>query len=155
VAGAVARILKIKKEKIKVHVTLLGGGFGRRFNSDSVIEAALISKAAGAPIHAQWTREDDTTHDFYRPASMHKLVGALDGDGKLVAISHRMALPSARAYYRGPTAENIHEARGLDEINQGKDHRGEWTCRAIELSRLRNVAHERYADRRGAYRAKP
>jgi CO/xanthine dehydrogenase Mo-binding subunit len=58
------------------------------------------------------------THDFYRPPSMHELVGALDGDGKLVAISHRMALPSVRAYYRGPAAENLHEARGLDEINE-------------------------------------
>ena len=118
VARTVARILKIKYEKIKVHVTLLGGGFGRRFNSDCVVEAALISRATGAPIHVQWTREDDMTHDFYRPSSMHKLVGALDGEGKLVALSHRMALPSVRAYYRGPKGENLHEARGLDEINE-------------------------------------
>jgi isoquinoline 1-oxidoreductase beta subunit len=126
-ARVVARILKLKKEQIKVHVTLLGGAFGRRINSDYVIEAALISKAVGAPIHVQWTREDDMTHDFYRPPSMHKLVGALDANGKLLAISHRMTSPSVRAYFRGPKGENLHEARGLDEINElVPNNRGEF-----------------------------
>jgi isoquinoline 1-oxidoreductase beta subunit len=126
-ARVVARVLKIRKEQIKVHVTLLGGAFGRRINSDYVAEAALISKTAGAPIHVQWTREDDMTHDFYRPTSMHRLAGALDGEGKLVAISHRMTSPSVRAYYRGPKGENLHEARGLDEIYELVPHtRGEF-----------------------------
>lgn len=113
---AVARALKLKPENITVHVTLLGGGFGRRINADYVVEAALLSKAAGAPVRVQWTREDDMTHDFYRPPSMHKLTGGLDADGKLVAYVHRMALPSVRAWYRGGKGDNLHEARGLDEF---------------------------------------
>src|SRR6185436_15845782 len=73
VGRAVGEALKLKPEQVKVHVTLLGGGFGRRIQPDYAVEAALISKAVGAPVHVQWTRDDDMTHDYYRPASMHKL----------------------------------------------------------------------------------
>ncbi|HEX9162163.1 MAG TPA: molybdopterin cofactor-binding domain-containing protein [Thermoanaerobaculia bacterium] len=111
---ALARALKLKPEQIKVHTTLLGGGFGRRINNDYVLEAALISKAVGAPVHVQWTREDDMTHDFFRPASMHKLTGGLDANGNLVAYLHRMAMPSVRSYYR--SKGDLSEARGLDEF---------------------------------------
>lgn len=113
---AAGRALKLDPANITVHVTLLGGGFGRRINVDPIVEAAILSKAAGAPVHVQWTREDDMTHDFYRPASMHKLTGGLDADGKLIAYLHRMSLPSVRAYYRGAKGQDLHEARGLGEF---------------------------------------
>ena len=114
-ARAVAAALKIKPENVKVHVTLAGGGFGRRINNDYAVEAALISKQVGAPVHVQWTREDDMTHDFYRPAGHYKLAGGLDGSGKLSALRWRVASPTVRAYYRGPKAENLAEGRTLDE----------------------------------------
>ena len=127
-ARAVAAALKIKPENVKVHVTLAGGGFGRRINNDYAVEAALISKQAGAPIHVQWTREDDMTHDFYRPAGHYKLTGGLDGSGKLSALRWRVASPTVRAYYRGPKAENLAEGRTLDEWFQLIPNlRGEFT----------------------------
>ncbi len=89
-----ANILKIPKEKVTVHLTLLGGGFGRRLVNDFVEEAVKISQAAGAPVKLFWTREDDMQHDLYRPASQHVLSGAVDKSGKLLAWKHRVVAPS-------------------------------------------------------------
>lgn len=89
-----AEITGLPKEKITVHVTLLGGGFGRRLDNDYVEEAVRISKAASVPVQLLWTREDDMMHDFYRPGSRHHLSGAVDSAGKLVAWSHKMIGPS-------------------------------------------------------------
>ncbi len=97
-AGAAAGAVGLKPEQAKVHVTLLGGGFGRRAFPDVAVEAALLSKAVGKPVKVQWTREDDMQHDFYRPASIHRVVAALDNDGKVVAWHHRMASPSINTY---------------------------------------------------------
>jgi len=110
--SAVARALGLKPNQVKVNVTLLGGGFGRRINPDYSVEAALVSKAVGAPVHVQWTRDDDTTHDFYRPSMMHKLAGAIDADGKVSAYTHRVTSPPIRAWYRGDDAKNVHESEG-------------------------------------------
>lgn len=68
-AGAVASVLKMPMESVNVHVTLLGGGFGRRLCQDYTPVAALVSKAAGAPVKVMWTREDDIQHDYYRVRS--------------------------------------------------------------------------------------
>ena len=97
-AGAAAGAVGLKPEQAKVHVTLLGGGFGRRAFPDVAVEAALLSKAVGKPVKVQWTREDDMQHDFYRPATIHRVVAALDNDGKVVAWHHRMASPSINTY---------------------------------------------------------
>jgi len=90
----VAKALGLKPEAVKVHTTLLGGGFGRRSRYDFPVEAALVSKAAGAPVQVLWTREDDMRHDFYRPASLHRLAAGLDGKGHLLAWTHRVVAPS-------------------------------------------------------------
>src|SRR5438093_9333393 len=87
-----------KPEQAKVHVTLLGGGFGRRAFPDVAVEAALLSKAVGKPVKVQWTREDDMQHDFYRPAASHRVVAGMDNDGKVSAWHHRMASPSINTY---------------------------------------------------------
>ena len=92
--NSAASILKLPKEKVIVHVTLIGGAFGRRLVNEYVEEAVKISKAAGAPVKLLWTREDDMQHDNYRPASHHVLSGAIDKNGKLVAWKHRVVAPS-------------------------------------------------------------
>jgi isoquinoline 1-oxidoreductase beta subunit len=86
--AAIAEIAKLPPEKVIVHTTLMGGGFGRRYQADFAMEAAQVAKASGKPVMVLWTREDDMQHDFYRPASYHKLWGALDSDGKLAAWKH-------------------------------------------------------------------
>lgn len=115
--GAVAKTLGLKPEQVKVNVTLLGGGFGRKANPDFVLEAALLSQAAGAPVHLQWTREDDMQHDYYRPASHHRVIGALDPDGHLIAWAHRFAAPSIETYMN-PATEKPHDSEwgGFDEL---------------------------------------
>jgi isoquinoline 1-oxidoreductase subunit beta len=73
-----------------VHVTLLGGAFGRRLEVDYAVEAAHVSKAAGAPVQVVWTREDDIRHDFYRPATYHMLRASLDA-GAVASWRHIVA----------------------------------------------------------------
>lgn len=86
--AVIAEVAKLPPEKVTVHTTLMGGGFGRRYQADFVMEAAQVAKAAGKPVMVLWTREDDMHHDFYRPASYHKFQGALDESGNLSAWKH-------------------------------------------------------------------
>lgn len=88
----------ISREHIQVEMTRVGGGFGRRLTNDYVAEAAIISKRIGAPVKLQWSREDDVRHDFYRPSGLHEMKAGLDGEGRIVAWTHRLA--SAGKYYR-------------------------------------------------------
>jgi isoquinoline 1-oxidoreductase subunit beta len=94
VQGAVAKILNLKPENVAVENTFLGGGFGRRIDFDYIIQAALISKAVNKPVKLVWTREDDMTHDFYRPLAVHELAAALGPDGKPSAMTWRVASQS-------------------------------------------------------------
>ena len=87
----------LKPEQVEVHTTFLGGGFGRRVEVDYAIDAAEISKAVGAPVKMVWSREDDMTHDSYRPASLMKLAAGLDASGKPVAIRFHSTSPSISA----------------------------------------------------------
>jgi isoquinoline 1-oxidoreductase beta subunit len=81
----VAQVLGLPKEKVVVHLTRSGGGFGRRLSSDFMVEAAAIAQRTSAPVKLTWTREDDLQHDHYRPGGLHFLKGAVDADGRLVA----------------------------------------------------------------------
>ena len=90
---AAAALLGISRERVTVHTTYLGGGFGRRFEVDFVLDAVALSRAVGAPVKVVWSREDDLAHDFYRPAAVHRLVAAFDGKTPS-AWQHRIASPS-------------------------------------------------------------
>jgi isoquinoline 1-oxidoreductase beta subunit len=100
-AAAVSSVLGIPRENIKVHVTFIGGGFGRRLIQDYAMEAALISRDAGAPVQVVWSREDDIRHDFYRPAACHILQAGLDSRGQLISWRHRGSSPSIETFYNG------------------------------------------------------
>jgi isoquinoline 1-oxidoreductase beta subunit len=113
-AESVAQALGIPRERVTVHVTFLGGGFGRRLIQDYAVEAALISRDAGAPVQVVWTREDDMRHDFYRPAAYHVFRAGLDGQGKPIAWLHRGCSPSINVFYSG-TDLSAQEASELDE----------------------------------------
>ena len=94
-----ASIAGMDESKVTVHTTLMGGGFGRRFDNDFVREALHASKAAGAPVQVVWTREDDMQHDGYRPVSLHRLAGSLDEKGQLTALMHKIVAPSISGSY--------------------------------------------------------
>jgi isoquinoline 1-oxidoreductase beta subunit len=92
--ATVAKILDVKPEDVTLHTTFLGGGFGRRIDYDYMIQAAQISKAVNRPVKLLWTREDDMTHDFYRPQSLHQVAAAIGDDGKPTAMTFRMTSQS-------------------------------------------------------------
>jgi isoquinoline 1-oxidoreductase subunit beta len=96
-AGMGAGIGGVPPEKVKVHTTYLGGGFGRRFELDFIQEALETSKAVSTPVKVVWSREDDIQHDLYRPACVHRLRAGVDGGGTLVAWTHRIVAPSIMA----------------------------------------------------------
>ena len=92
--ATVAKLLGVKLEDVSVRTTFLGGGFGRRIDIDFIIQAAQISKAVNRPVKLIWTREDDMTHDFYRPQSVHRMAAALGADGKPTALTFKMTSQS-------------------------------------------------------------
>ena len=95
--GMAMQITGFPKEKVKVHTTFLGGGFGRRIDVDFIVQAVQISKAVGKPVKLVWTREDDMTHDFYRPVSLNTLSAGLDDKGTPVGLKSRLTSQSVTA----------------------------------------------------------
>ncbi len=92
--GAVAGALGLKPEDVTLQTTFLGGGFGRRLELDFIVQAAEISKAVNKPVKLLWTREDDMTHDYYRPVGVNQLKAGLDASGKPVAMHFKVASQS-------------------------------------------------------------
>ncbi|HTJ28358.1 MAG TPA: molybdopterin cofactor-binding domain-containing protein [Candidatus Limnocylindria bacterium] len=99
VQAAVAKITGFPPERCHITTTLLGGGFGRRLQSDFVEEAVEVSKAIKTPVKVVWTREDDMQHDFYRPMGVNAVRGVLDEHGNVVALTHTVVSESIRHIY--------------------------------------------------------
>ncbi|MBI2682155.1 MAG: xanthine dehydrogenase family protein molybdopterin-binding subunit [Acidobacteriales bacterium] len=134
-ASEVATMLGLPAEKVLVHTTLLGGGFGRRLQSDFVHEAAELSKAIGKPVQLVWTRTDDTRHGYFQPASIERVRGGLDANGKVVAWWHRSA-DGGLTVLGQPSAEEKNDPKyyandeapwgNFDNFYQFPNHLGEY-----------------------------
>ncbi len=91
--GTAARISGLPSEKVTVHVTYLGCGWGRRSRTDFVQDAVETSMKVGAPVQVVWTREEDMQHDLYRPAAHSRFEAGLGEDGKVIALKSRIVAP--------------------------------------------------------------
>ena len=90
--AAAAKVAELSKDKVKLNVTLLGGGFGRRLEVDVVVQATQLAMAAeGAPVQLVWSREQDMTHDFYRPMHVAQLSAAVNGQGQIESLQIKSA----------------------------------------------------------------
>jgi isoquinoline 1-oxidoreductase beta subunit len=104
-----ARVLGLGEDKVQVHVTFLGGAFGRKSKADFVSEAAFLAKEAGTPVRVQWTREDDVQHDYYNAVSTQKLSAGLDEKGKVIAWRHRTAFPAIGTTFGAPGRPSVND----------------------------------------------
>ena len=95
-----AHFFEIPEENITVHVTFLGGGFGRKSKSDFVVEAVAISKKINAPVQVVWTREDDIQHSFYHAASAQYVKGSLNKNGQITGWLQRVGIPSITSSFK-------------------------------------------------------
>jgi len=104
---SVATAVGLDPDQVKVNVTLMGGGFGRRLEHDYAVESALVSKAIQAPVKVIWTREDDMRSSTYRPASLHQLSATLDSSGFPVGLTHRIIAPSISGQKGQPVPNGV------------------------------------------------
>ena len=95
-------ITDLDEDQIRIHTTLLGGGFGRRLETDYVKQAVTVSKLLEKPVQLTWMREEDIQHDFYRPASMSRLQISLGRDGFPLKWENQLAAPSILKRYFSP-----------------------------------------------------
>lgn len=111
---AAARAAGIDESAVEMQVTLLGGGFGRRLDTDMIVQAVQIARALdGPPVQLLWTREQDMAHDFYRPATLARLAAGLDARGRLLSWQTRSASGS-------PVQHLTHRAFGLPMLGPDK-----------------------------------
>jgi isoquinoline 1-oxidoreductase beta subunit len=99
----VAATLGLEPERVKINTTYLGGGFGRKFEIDFIIQAVMVAKSVAKPVKLIWAREEDIQHDFYRPVSTARLRAGLDAAGKMTAWDFKIVAPSimTRVFPRG------------------------------------------------------
>ena len=116
---AAKEITELDEEQIKIHTTYLGGGFGRRGETDFVKHSLILAKELGKPVKVTWMREEDMQHGFYRPASMSRFQIGLNKEGLPVSWNNQLASPSILKRFFAPMAWfNIDplSTEGADEI---------------------------------------
>jgi isoquinoline 1-oxidoreductase beta subunit len=114
----VAKHLGLPFENVTVHVTLLGGGFGRKSKPDFAIEAAILSQQMGGkPVKVTWTREDDLHHDFYHTVSVEHLQAGVDTTGKVTAWLHRSVAPSIGSIFGPDPKHELPFEQGMGLLN--------------------------------------
>lgn len=104
-----ARALGMPIAKVTVHVTLLGGGFGRKSKADFVSEAVLLAREVKAPVRVQWSRTDDVQHDYYHAVSAQRLSAGLDARGKVTSWLHRTSFPPIPSTFSGTSSPSENE----------------------------------------------
>ncbi|WP_052214591.1 xanthine dehydrogenase family protein molybdopterin-binding subunit [Belnapia sp. F-4-1] len=113
-----AQRLNMPEDKVTVHVTLLGGGFGRKSKPDFVLEAGLCSQAMdGAPVKMTWTREDDLHHGYYHTVSVERIEAGLDAAGKPVAWLHRSVAPTIGSIFAPDPKHELPLELGMGLVN--------------------------------------
>ena len=138
VQGTVAGALNLKPEQVTVHVTLLGGGFGRKSKPDFVVEAALLSKKTGRPVKVVWSREDDIRHDYYHAIAALHFEAGMDAQGKVTGWLQRAAFPSISGTF---SADVTHPSNGeldlgLSDLPYAIDNRRMQTAEAEYHTRI-------------------
>lgn len=136
--GSIAQYLGLDIAKVTVHVTLLGGGFGRKSKPDSICEAAWLAREVGAPVRVQWTREDDLRNSYYHSVAAHRLEAGLDAGGKVTSWIHRAAYPSISATFApnvpGPEPDEL--TNGASDIPFDIPNMSIEVCPAVAHSRI-------------------
>src|SRR5579862_1633940 len=125
VQDTVAKALGIKPEDVTCHVTLLGGGFGRKSKPDYVAEAAILSKQVGKPVKVVWSREDDIRFDFYHAVAAMYMKAALDGQGRVTAWLQRSVFPPIGSQ------DDVNAKYGTFELDMG------WNDVPFEIANFR------------------
>jgi isoquinoline 1-oxidoreductase beta subunit len=134
----VAKRLGIDPSNVKVNVTLLGGGFGRKSKPDFCVEAAVVSKAMdGAPVKVMWTREDDLHHDYLHTVSVERLEAGLDDKGNCVAWLHRSVAPTILSTFVADAKNQFFIELGMSILNVAP------TIPNIRIENPEAVAHTR------------
>ncbi len=135
--AVVQRLTGIAPENIAIRVPRVGGGYGRRLDHDYVAEAVLLAKAANKPVRLLWTRGEDFTHDYYRPASVHKINAVIDRKRNLAGWNQRVASASALAG-RGVPADRLWSSEvSADQLPAGlvPNFRSDWYAQQSALPR--------------------
>lgn len=117
----VAEKLGLQPEDVTVHVTLLGGGFGRKSKPDFVLEAAVLAQEMGRPVKMVWTREDDLHHSFFHTVSVERLEAGLDEDGRPLAWLHRTAAPTIGSIFAPDPGQKLPFELGMGLTNMPLD----------------------------------
>jgi isoquinoline 1-oxidoreductase subunit beta len=145
VQAVAAEAAGLKPGEVNVHTTLLGGGFGRRLEVDFVPAAVAASKAVGAPVKVIWTREDDMTHDFYRPPAREAVSAGVDEHGKLTAWTLHIASPSITSRFdptnKDPFDSVIEYVQNFPYAVPNFDVRYTRQEIGIDVGYLRSVSH--------------
>jgi isoquinoline 1-oxidoreductase beta subunit len=116
-----AKAVGLDEANVRVNVTLLGGGFGRKSKGDFVTEAALLSQLVKAPVRVQWSREDDVHHSFYHTASAERIEAALDDSGKVVGWRHNSTAPSILSIFAPDSGNQFPIETGMGHVDMPFD----------------------------------